>query len=97
MKNNLLVSEFYCVKCGNKGIPIVRHKGKGREAGHLKKLFCLKCQEEVNHVEIKAKSKYTYDDFLVEFEHNNFDEDGNRKMSYGELRNKIHNDKRNKE
>ena len=33
-----LESEFYCCKCGTKGIPIARKKGKAREAGHLKKL-----------------------------------------------------------
>ena len=32
-------SEFYCTKCGSRGIPIARRAGKQREAGHLKKLY----------------------------------------------------------
>ena len=86
-------NEFYCVICGEKGLPIVRQKGKEREAGHLKKIYCLKCRKETNHVECRPWSGYTHDDFLIEFEHKNFTEDGLRKIPYGELKGKIHNGK----
>jgi hypothetical protein len=86
-RNNFLIdNEFYCTKCGNKGIPIARKKGQEREAGHLKKLFCLKCQEETNHVECKPFSHYEHEDFLFEFENGNFTETGARKMGYGEFK-----------
>ncbi len=63
-----LTSDFYCTKCGHKGIPIVRAKGAQREPGHLKRLYCLFCQEEHNHVEIKPiGSKYKYEDFFEEY------------------------------
>jgi hypothetical protein len=75
------VSEFYCTKCGKRGIPVLRTKGQNREPGHLKKLFCLTCGE-VNHVEIKPFGKYTHDDFLLEFEGGNFGEDGTRILPY---------------
>lgn len=88
-----VLSEFYCTKCGNKGIPIMRRKGAEREAGHLKRIFCLKCQQEWNHAECKPFSHYDHEDFLIEFEYNNFDENGNRKMPYGELKGMIHNGK----
>lgn len=87
-------NEFYCTQCGGRGLPIVRTKGKEREAGHLKKLFCLNCQKETNHVECRYNTKYDYSDFLVEFENYNFDNDGNRKMTYGELRSKLHNERK---
>lgn len=45
------VHEFYCTKCGNKGIPIQRPRAKHREKFHKKKLFCLTCKEEINHIE----------------------------------------------
>ena len=87
-------SNFYCTQCGNKGVPIWRRAGAEREAGHLKRLFCLNCNKETNHVECRqGNAKYTYEDFLIEFEHNNFDTDGNRVMSYGELRKAINNGK----
>lgn len=84
-----LDSEFYCCKCGNKGMPVIRKKGKEREAGHLKKLYCLKCGCEVNHAECKPWTKYEYEDFLLEFEHGNFDEEQNRKMQYGLFKDKL--------
>ena len=92
-RQSIVLSEFYCTKCGNKGIPIMRRKGAEREAGHLKWIFCLKCQQEWNHVECKSYSHYDYNDFLLEFEYSNFDNEGNRKMPYGELKGLIHNGK----
>lgn len=74
-------SDFYCTKCGHKGIPIIRKSGKAKEPGHLKKLFCLYCNEEENMVEIKQKGSYTLEDFLIEFQNGNF-ENGERKMPY---------------
>lgn len=87
----LTKSDFYCVLCGRKGIPILRKKGQERENGHLKKLFCIYCNKSTNHAECKIASKYEYDDFKIEFEYGNFDENGNRIKSYGELRSLIHN------
>lgn len=93
-RTNTIPSDFYCTQCGNKNINVWRNKGKEREAGHLKKLYCFTCGKEVNNVEIKPNaSKYTFEDFCVEFEYGNFNEDGTRKIKYGELRSKIHNGK----
>ena len=65
-------SEFYCTKCGKKGLPVMRKKGQQREPGHLKKLYCIFCKEEVNHAEIRSIGGYTYEDFLEEFEAGRF-------------------------
>ena len=85
----MLNSEFYCTRCGRKGIPLPRKSGSEREAGHLKKLYCIHCREEINHAECKPFSHYTHDDFLLEYNNNNFDEKGNRKQTYGSLRTKL--------
>lgn len=61
-------SDFYCTKCGSRGIPIARSTGKEREAGHLKKLYCLHCKDEINHAEVRNFGNYTYEDFKLEFE-----------------------------
>ena len=81
--------EFYCCKCGCKGIPVVRQTGKERGAGHLKKLWCLNCNEETNHAECIPGSKYTKEDFQIEFKYKNFNETQQRKMTYGQLRDKL--------
>lgn len=61
-------SRFFCVQCGHEGIPIVRKQNAQREPGHLKKLFCLYCKQEVNHAEIREIGGYTEEDFKTEFE-----------------------------
>ena len=78
-------SEFYCTKCGRRGIPIARKIGKQREAGHLKKLYCPFCREEINHAEIRPFGEYNYEDFKLEFELGRF-VDGN-KIPTNELQN----------
>lgn len=70
-------SRFFCTNCGREGIPVARKKGQERKSGHLKKLYCIYCDKEVNHVEIKLAGDYSYEDFLEEFEAGRF-RDGNR-------------------
>ena len=89
IKQKYSESEFYCTQCGSRGIPVLRIKGFEREAGHLKKLFCLKCQKEQNHAECKPYTKYSYEDFMLEFTNKNFDNNGNRVLTYGELKAKL--------
>ena len=84
--NVILDEEFYCVFCGEKGIPIARNKGAKREPGHLKKLFCLNCKKETNHVECLPWGKYTKEDFFIEFNNNNFTKEGKRRLDYNELK-----------
>lgn len=52
-KDNFTVSNLYCVKCGNKGIPVPRKMSKQREEGHLKKMYCVHCMMETNHLEYR--------------------------------------------
>ena len=82
-------SDFYCVFCSNKGIPVIRQNGAQREKGHLKRLFCLYCNKETNHVEIRPFGNYNLEDFYQEFNHKNFDENGNRKLVYSQFRDKL--------
>lgn len=66
--HQIAISDFYCTKCGNKGIMVARPNSHYREGGHLKKLYCLTCKEETNHCEIRPFGKYTVEDFREEFE-----------------------------
>jgi len=69
---NMSQSRFFCTECGKEGVPIMRKMGQQRESGHLKKLYCIYCQKEVNHVEIKELGNYTLEDFKKEFEAGRF-------------------------
>lgn len=77
---------FFCTRCGCKGIPVCREKRHLKEAGHLKVLYCLNCNVETNHVECIPGSKYSVADFRLEYQSDNFTENGVRKMSISELR-----------
>lgn len=93
-RNNFQMSDFYCTSCGEKTMPVWRKSGQGREAGHLKRLYCLKCKREVNCIEIKPFSTaYTLNDFKLEYEYGNFDTEGNRVRSLKELKGLIKNGK----
>lgn len=82
-KNSFTISEMYCCKCGERGLHVVRKNGQYRGPGHLKKMYCVNCQQEWNHAEIRSiHSDYNYEDFLLEMKYNNFDEEGNRKEPY---------------
>lgn len=77
------ISEMYCTCCGKKGISIPRKNNKFRKSGHLKKLYCIYCGAEKNHVEIRPiYDDYAHKDFELEMKYNNFDSEGNRKEPY---------------
>lgn len=61
---------FFCTRCGNEGLPVWRSAAAQRGKGHLKKLWCVYCKEEVNHYECyneqdikKFKRKFIRGDF----------------------------------
>lgn len=83
-------SRFYCVHCGKEGIPIIRKNSKFKKAGHLKKLWCLNCQKETNHAEVKEFTHYDKECFDLEFNYGNFDKDGNRIMPFGLFKDKMY-------
>lgn len=87
----IYISDFFCTQCASRGIPIPRLKGREREPGHLKKLYCLRCKKEINHVECIPGTKYTHKDFIIEYEYDNFTEEGLRKKTYNQLRGDIKN------
>lgn len=63
-KTNTVTSDFYCLRCAGKGIPLPRRESLQHEAFHRKKLWCCACKTMVNHIEIR-----TYDE-LLEFQEN---------------------------
>lgn len=89
MKRNAAESRMFCTICGKENFSIWRQSGKARSAGHLKKLWCYNCQKETNCCEVKEFTYYDYNDFLKEFNGNNFDEEGRRKKPYSEFLKEI--------
>lgn len=66
------ISEFYCTKCGKKGMPLARKRAKLRQGEHLKKLFCIYCQEEINHLEIRESDMFHKEELLERLKNGEF-------------------------
>lgn len=65
--------DFYCLNCGNKGLPCQRKMGKQHGEFHRKKLWCFKCKVEVNHMEIRNINEKEW--FLEGFANGEFKEE----------------------
>ena len=79
-RGNYAEHSFYCISCGNRGIPLMRKQGFKHEGMHRKKLYCVHCRQEVNHVECK-----TYDEieeFRINFEKGVYKDEAEESLSY---------------
>lgn len=81
-------SRFFCTRCGKENtMGVWRKPGQAREAGHLKNLFCIYCNEVVNHIELTENNpKYTMEDVNLELGYDNFTGDGQRVQTLNELK-----------
>ncbi len=80
MGRKMVTHDFYCICCGKKGIPVARNRGHQHGKLHMKKLFCLTCQKEVNHVECK-----NYEDvleFREKFERGDYEDAAKESISH---------------
>lgn len=77
---NYRTHDFYCLNCGNRNISVMRSRGRLREKGHLKALYCPYCKKSVNHFEC-------FDDedawlFKQRFENGEFKEKAKESIKY---------------
>ena len=52
---SIVSHEFYCIHCGNKGIPLPRKLGQFREKGHYKNIYCINCKNTTRHTELYSE------------------------------------------
>lgn len=83
MAKNMEEHSFYCIKCGKKGIPILRNKGFQHSKHHRKKLYCPYCKIEINHIE--CKNFEDVQEFLNNFKNGKYLEEVEQSISYLEL------------
>lgn len=72
--------DFYCMKCGQKGIPIARNLGHKHASMHKKKLYCIHCKEEVNHIE--CSNPLEVKEFQKKFRRGEYKDEANASLSY---------------
>lgn len=71
---------FYCINCGNKGIPLMRKQGFKHQGMHRKKLYCVFCKQEVNHVECKTLDEI--EEFHINFENGVYKDEAEESLSF---------------
>lgn len=65
-KYSSTIHDFYCSKCGNFSIPLARRRGHKHKRFHKKKLYCICCKEETNHIECQTEEDAK--EFKINFE-----------------------------
>lgn len=76
------ISDFYCINCGKKGIPVWRKRARLREPGHRKALYCTNCKRTINHVEIRTENELMR--FLEDFANGKYREEAELSLAYME-------------
>ncbi len=71
---------FYCIKCGNKGIPLMRRQGFKHEGMHRKKLYCIHCKQEINHIECRTYEEV--EEFRLNFENGVYKDEAEESVRY---------------
>lgn len=66
MARGFRTHRFFCIQCGNEGIPLARKQGHKHGRFHRKKLYCPCCKVEINHVECQSEEDVY--NFKLDFE-----------------------------
>ena len=70
MGKSIAAHRFFCIQCGNEGIPIFRNQGHKHSRFHRKKLYCPHCKCEINHIECQTDEDVY--EFKMKFEEGAF-------------------------
>lgn len=79
-RRNYAEHSFYCINCGNKGIPLMRNQGFKHQGMHRKKLYCVFCKQEVNHVECKTLDEI--EEFRINFENRVYKDEAEESLHF---------------
>lgn len=78
--NAFTVNDFYCINCGEKGIPLTRQQSKDKGAFHRKLMYCWHCKHTVNHIE--CRNELEKQEFLTNFLNGTYKEEANAELEY---------------
>ena len=70
---NYTEHSFYCINCGRRGIPVQRRDSHNHSKHHRKKLWCIYCGREFNHIECRTDEEVR--EFREQFEAGVFKEE----------------------
>ena len=87
--NQFTVHDFYCINCGQKGIPLTRQSSKQRDQFHRKLMYCWHCKHTVNHIECRNEMEKTQ--FLLDFAAGKYLQEAAEELQYEAEHPKYHN------
>ena len=77
---SMVLHNFYCINCGNKGIELMRKQGSQHGKIHRKKLYCIHCKTEVNHIECKTFEEV--EEFKINFENGVYEDEAKESLYF---------------
>ena len=83
-----VVNDFYCIVCGNKGIPIPRRKSRDHGPEHRKALYCCHCRMTLNHIEIRTEAEA--ERFRRDFEAGRYKKEAEETIAYAKRKETEH-------
>lgn len=73
-------TDFYCIVCGAKGIPIVRAGNKKKGKHHRKNMYCPACKHTTNHIE--CRNAFEVEEFLENFKNGVYEDEARAGLEY---------------
>lgn len=71
---------FWCIRCGQQTIPIMRKAGFMHGKFHRKKLYCLHCKAEINCIECRNDNEVW--EFKRNFEEGVYKDEAEESLSH---------------
>ena len=78
-----ILHHFYCSKCGNRGIDLQRKTCKDKGKFHKKKLWCIYCKDEINHIECRNEAEIIK--FKQDFKEGVYNDEAENSLSHVRL------------
>lgn len=78
--NEFSTHDFYCINCGEKGIPLTRRQSNQHKAFHRKLMYCWHCKHTVNHIECRNQEEK--EEFLKNFAAGMYLEEAAEELKY---------------
>ena len=78
--NSFDTHDFYCINCGEKGIPLTRQRSKQHGQFHRKLMYCWHCKHTVNHIE--CRNELEKQEFLTNFLAGDYREEADAELKY---------------
>lgn len=79
-KTEAIYHDFYCLKCGQRGLPLPRKRSLQHEKFHRKRLYCPWCKVDIAHIEVRTQEELN--EFTESFLAGDFEEEAEESIQH---------------